>query len=144
MLRAFDRIKQAVATGKVRAITVPLQSGSDTILEAMGREYTLEAAMGALEELRRLAPEMLILTHVLTGFPGETERDFLATLRLLRRFEFDGVAPDCFSPRPNTPALRLPRQVPWLRRKLRYFATIGFIVWRVYLRAGLSLRWRRA
>ncbi len=143
MLRAFDRVKQAVVTGKIRAITVPMQSGSDPILAAMGREYTLEDAMAAFAELRRLAPEMLILTHVLVGFPGETAGDFVATLRMIRRFEFDGVAPDCFSPRPNTKAPRLPGQVPWLSRKLRYFATIGYIVWRVYLRAGLSLRWRR-
>jgi MiaB/RimO family radical SAM methylthiotransferase len=142
MLRAFDRVKRAVATGKIRAITVPMQSGSDRVLDAMGREYTYESVMAALRELQRLAPEMLILTHVLVGFPGETQGDFAATLRMIRDFEFDGVAPDCFSPRRNTLALHLSGHVPWPLRRLRYFVMVGYIIWRVYLRAGLSLRWR--
>jgi threonylcarbamoyladenosine tRNA methylthiotransferase CDKAL1 len=144
MLRAIEGLKRAVASGKIRAITVPMQSGSDRVLEDMGRGYTREAVMEALGELRRLAPEMLIVTHVLVGFPGETHRDFKATLGMIRAFEFDGVAPDCFSTRRNTRAVHLSAHVPWMIRRLRYFAAIGYIVWRVYLRAGLSLRWRPA
>jgi tRNA A37 methylthiotransferase MiaB len=144
MLKAFDKVKQAVATGKIRAITVPMQSAADRVLDAMGREYRYDEVMAALRELQRLAPEMLILSHVLVGFPGERHADFVATMRMVGGFDWDGIAPDCFSPRRNTLALHLSGHVPWTIRRLRYFAMVSYIVWRVYLRAGLSLRWRRA
>jgi tRNA A37 methylthiotransferase MiaB len=131
-----------VATGKIRAVTVPLQSGSDRVLEAMGRGYRLRPALRALAELKRLDPQLLVLTHVMVGFPGETRGEFRSTLRLIGSFEFDGVAPDCYSPRPGTAAARMEGQVPLWARRWRYWSTVGYIVWRVYLRASLGLPWR--
>jgi tRNA A37 methylthiotransferase MiaB len=142
LLRVFDRLKAAVASGRIRAITVPIQSGSDRILGAMGRKYRREPIMEALAELRRLNPELLILTHVLVGFPGETREDFRDTLRMVGSFDFDGVAPDCYSPRKGTVAAALEGQLPLVVRKWRYLRAIWFIVWRVYVRAGLGLERR--
>jgi len=75
----------------------------------------------------------------MVGFPGETREDFRATLRLIKSFEFDGVAPDCFSPRKGTAAARMEDQIPFAVRKWRYYRAIGLIVWRVYIRACLGL-----
>jgi tRNA A37 methylthiotransferase MiaB len=138
-LRVLDGLERVVASGKIRAITVPLQSGSDRLLAAMGREYRLAPAMEALARLKRQHPELLILTHVMVGFPGETRGDFRATLRLIKSFEFDGVAPDCFSPRKGTAAARMEDQIPFAVRRWRYYRTIWLIVWRVYIRACLGL-----
>ncbi len=140
LLRVFDRFRGLVASGKIRAITLPIQSGSDRILEAMGRRYRVGPVMDAVRELSALDPRLLILTHVLVGFPGETREDFRSTLRLIRSFPFDGVAPDCFSPRVGTLAARMANQVPPAVRRARYLWTVAYILWRVYGRASLDFR----
>ncbi len=100
----------------------------------MGRHYRVAPVMKALAELGRLHPDLLILTHVMVGFPGETREDFRSTLGLIRSFEFDGIAPDCYSPRPGARAAEMDGQIPLLRRKWRYLRTYGAIIRRIYLR----------
>lgn len=90
---------------------LPVQSGSNKILQLMGRGYTREHYLELVEKLRNVCPSLSITTDVIVGFPGENDRDFEDTLNLLREVEFDSIFSFKFSPRPGTVAASLPNQV---------------------------------
>jgi threonylcarbamoyladenosine tRNA methylthiotransferase MtaB len=91
---------------------LPLQSGDDAVLAAMGREYTSAAFADLVRQLRRAWPDAALTTDVMTGFPGETEEQFLRTAGFLRATGFTRVHVFPFSSRPGTPASRRRDQVP--------------------------------
>ncbi len=86
---------------------LPLQSGSNTILKKMKREHTVEWYLEQVDEYRRFLPEGAITTDFIVGFPGETEKDFMDTVSVVERVEFDSAFIFEYSPRPGTPALKL-------------------------------------
>ncbi len=88
-------------------IHLPLQSGSDRILGAMGRGYTRGDYLSKVEALRGARRGMAFSSDFLVGFPGETERDFLETLSLMEEVRYDSAFSFCFSPRPGTKAAGL-------------------------------------
>jgi len=99
-------------------IHLPVQSGSDAVLGAMGRGYHANEVTGLVGRLRDAAPEMTLSTDVIAGFPGETDGDHRATVELLRSIEPDIVNVTRFSPRPGTPAHRARDQVPgWVAKE---------------------------
>ena len=83
---------------------LPLQSGSDRILKAMNRTYNSERYISVAEALRSRIPDIALSTDVIIGFPGESEEDFEATLKILKKVEFDLVFSFNFSPREGTRA----------------------------------------
>jgi len=83
-------------------IHLPLQSGSDAVLERMRRGYRAEEYMQRLSQLRAARPDIAVTTDVIVGFPGETEADFEKTLELTARAQFDGQFSFMFSARPKT------------------------------------------
>ena len=87
-----------------RFLHLPLQSGSDRILEKMNRRYTAGDWMELVERARRRIPEITISTDVITGFPGECEEDFQDTVKALERAEPDILNITRFSSRPGTEA----------------------------------------
>jgi tRNA-2-methylthio-N6-dimethylallyladenosine synthase len=91
---------------------LPVQSGHDAVLRRMGRQYTVAAYLDLVERLREAILGIALTTDVIVGFCGETEEQFRATLDLLRMVRYDGVFAAAFSPRPGTPAGRLPDDVP--------------------------------
>ena len=93
-------------------IHLPLQSGSNRILAAMNRRYTVDQYFGLVDRLRRAVPGMAITSDMIVGFPGEEDGDFRATLDAMERVVFDGLFSFKFSPRPGTAAVRLEGQVP--------------------------------
>ena len=96
---------------RISHLLLPIQSGSDRILESMRRGNTASEAEHVVTSLRAAAPDLEISTHVLVGFPGETEQDFEDTLRLLRAGRFDMVEVYGYSDRPGTAAAELPSRV---------------------------------
>ncbi|HTU65687.1 MAG TPA: tRNA (N6-isopentenyl adenosine(37)-C2)-methylthiotransferase MiaB [Steroidobacteraceae bacterium] len=88
-----------------------VQSGSDRILAAMKRGYTALEFKAKLRKLRAVRPDIAVSTDIIVGFPGETERDFEATLKLVRDANFDQSFSFMYSPRPGTPAAALPDDV---------------------------------
>lgn len=88
---------------------VPVQSGSDAVLHAMKREYTVSEFRRVVDTLRKLVPGMQIATDVICGFPGETEDDFEETIKLIEEYKFSQVHISQFYPRPGTPAARMKR-----------------------------------
>lgn len=91
---------------------LPIQSGSDRILKAMGRGYTYAGYLRKTRLLRERVPGVAISTDVIVGFPNETDEDFARTLEALREIRFHSLFAFKYSPRPFTPAAMLPDQVP--------------------------------
>jgi tRNA-2-methylthio-N6-dimethylallyladenosine synthase len=90
---------------------LPLQSGSDAVLERMNRGYTRAHYLDLLAALRDAEPAMAFSTDIIVGFPGETEADFAATAEMIERIGYDNVFVFRYSRRPGTPAATMPEQV---------------------------------
>ena len=88
---------------------VPVQSGSNAVLGAMRREYTVEQFEQVADALLAAVPDMTLATDIIAGFPGESEDDHLATLRLVRKYRFPVLNISQFYPRPGTPAAKMRR-----------------------------------
>lgn len=93
-------------------IHLPLQSGSDAVLQAMNRRYTREQYAATVAKLRAAVPEVELTTDIIVGFPGETEEDFLDTMDMMRRIGFAAAYTFQYSPRAGTRAAAMPEQVP--------------------------------
>ena len=96
----------------VSHLHLPVQSGSDRILAAMKRGYTVLEYKSLVRKLRAARPDLSLTSDFIVGFPGETERDFEATLRLIEELDFDVSFSFVYSPRPGTPAAEMPDEVP--------------------------------
>jgi len=91
---------------------LPVQSGSDRVLAAMKRGHTVLEYKQKIRKLRAARPDLCISTDLIVGFPGETEADFEATLKLVAEVGFDQSFSFLYSARPGTPAAALPGAVP--------------------------------
>ena len=91
---------------------MPLQSGSDAILQSMRRSYRTDKYLGILERVRTALPAAMITTDIIVGFPGETESDFQATLDLTTQAQFAAAYTYKYSIRPGTPAGSMTNQIP--------------------------------
>lgn len=91
---------------------MPLQSGSDRILQEMRRSYRSSRYLGILDRVRSAMPEAMITTDIIVGFPGESEEDFQATMDLATVAQFSAAYTYKYSIRPGTPAGVMPNQVP--------------------------------
>ncbi|MBI4707828.1 MAG: tRNA (N6-isopentenyl adenosine(37)-C2)-methylthiotransferase MiaB [Candidatus Omnitrophica bacterium] len=92
-------------------IHLPIQSGSDMILNLMNRGYTYKEYRIKINNLRNAVHDIAITTDIITGFPGETEEDFQHTVAALSEIEYDGIFAFKYSKRPDTKALDLPNHV---------------------------------
>src|SRR5882672_3831503 len=90
---------------------LPLQSGSDCVLERMNRGYTRAQYLALIDQLRDAEPAMAFSTDIIVGFPGETEADFEATAEMIEQVGYDNVFVFRYSRRPGTPAATMPEQV---------------------------------
>jgi tRNA-2-methylthio-N6-dimethylallyladenosine synthase len=112
---------------------LPVQSGSDRLLRAMRRGYTVEAYRAKVARLRALVPDVALSTDIIVGFPGETEADFEATAALMTELEFDGAFIFKYSPRPGTEAAGWVDDVPRAVKEARNQALLA-------VQAGISRR----
>ena len=95
-----------------RQLHLPVQSGCDRVLRAMNRPYDVEKYLELIAYARRVMPELVLTSDVIIGFPGETEAEAMETVALVEKVRFDALFTFIFSPRPGTPAARLPDPVP--------------------------------
>ena len=93
-------------------IHLPIQSGSNRILEKMNRGYTREEYLSKVDKLRRVCPEIGITTDIIVGFPGETEADFQKTLDIVTEIEYDEFYSFKYSDRPMTRASQFTQKLP--------------------------------
>lgn len=90
---------------------MPLQSGSDRILQSMRRSYRQERYLGIIDRVRTAIPNAAITTDIIVGFPGETEEDFQATLDVVKKVGFTAAYTFQYSRRPGTPAATMDDQI---------------------------------
>ena len=107
LIEVYARVPQLV-----NHLHLPVQSGSDSVLMAMKRRYTALEFKQKIRRLRAVRPEMPISSDFIVGFPGETDRDFEATMQLVEEIRFDQSFSFIYSRRPGTPAASLPDDVP--------------------------------
>ena len=98
---------------------LPVQSGSDRVLTMMKRGHTVLEYKQKIRRIREQRPDISLSSDFIVGFPGETERDFEDTLKLVRELNFDQSFSFVFSPRPGTPAANLPDDTPMEVKKAR-------------------------
>jgi len=101
---------------------LPVQSGSDQILDAMNRKHTAQEYLRLAERIRRARPDIAFSSDFIVGFPEETEEDFRATMRLVSEVGFASAYSFKYSPRPGTPASKTAAQVPEEVKKQRLAA----------------------
>ncbi len=114
----LERLKRLFGTGRVGYVNIPVQSGSQRILDLMSRRYRIDAVVGALRELKQGAHETIFCTHIMINFPTETHDDFLKSLAVAN--EFDEVVFLHYSDNRETPAARLSPKIaePEVSRRL--------------------------
>jgi tRNA-2-methylthio-N6-dimethylallyladenosine synthase len=91
---------------------LPVQSGSDRVLALMKRGYSALEYKAIVRRLRRARPDLALSSDFIVGFPGESDEDFEATMRLIEELRFDQSFSFLYSPRPGTPAAQLPDDTP--------------------------------
>ncbi|MEK6736785.1 MAG: tRNA (N6-isopentenyl adenosine(37)-C2)-methylthiotransferase MiaB [Pseudomonadota bacterium] len=96
----------------VSHLHLPVQSGSDQILTAMKRGYSVLEYKSIIRKLRAIRPDISLSSDFIIGFPGESDADFEATLKLVKEMNFDDSYSFIYSPRPGTPAADLPDHTP--------------------------------
>jgi tRNA-2-methylthio-N6-dimethylallyladenosine synthase len=114
LIRAHAEVPELVSH-----LHLPVQSGSDRILELMKRSYRSADYIETVAQLRNARPNLSLSSDFIVGFPGETERDFDATMDLIDTVRFDASFSFIYSPRPGTPAAELPDPVPLAAKKRR-------------------------
>ncbi len=124
-----DDVIEAMATtpNVMPQLHMPLQSGSDVVLKAMRRSYRQKKFLGILERVREAMPDAAISTDIIVGFPGETEEDFLETLKVVREARFAQAYTFQYSIRPGTPAATMPDQIAPEVVKDRYQRLVALV-----------------
>jgi len=100
-------------------VHLPLQSGSDRILNLMNRHYTVKHYLSLIEKIKKRIPDVAITTDIIVGFPGETEKDFQATVNVMKKVGFDMVYISRYSPRPYTASAKFSENIPESLKKKR-------------------------
>jgi tRNA-2-methylthio-N6-dimethylallyladenosine synthase len=91
---------------------LPVQSGSDRVLRAMNRSHTSESYLRTIEKMRTARPDVAISGDFIVGFPGESDEDFEATLKIVDEVRYASAYSFKYSPRPGTPAAAMEDQIP--------------------------------
>ncbi len=108
-----DLIRAIKECGKVcKHVHLPVQAGSNDVLLRMNRSYTKEHYLDLVEKLKEAVPDIAITTDIIVGFPGETEEDFLETIDIVKRVEFDSAFTFLYSLREGTKAAEMKDQIP--------------------------------
>ena len=94
-----------------RQLHLPVQSGSSRVLKAMNRGYTREQYLEKVRMVREAMPDVVLTSDIITGFPGETEAEAMETVSLIEEVRYDALFTFIYSPRPGTPAAKLPDPV---------------------------------
>ncbi|WP_152207679.1 tRNA (N6-isopentenyl adenosine(37)-C2)-methylthiotransferase MiaB [Marinobacter changyiensis] len=114
LIKAYEQVPELVSH-----LHLPVQSGSDRILAQMKRGHTALEYKSKLRRLRAIRPDISFSSDFIIGFPGETEKDFEATMKLINDIGFDASFSFIYSARPGTPAADLPDETPMDIKKQR-------------------------
>ena len=117
-----DDVIDAIAScDKVcKLIHLPLQSGNTKVLKEMNRKYTKEQYLELVEKMKNKIPNLTLSTDIIVGFPGETDEEFLDTLDVVERVNFEQIYMFIYSRRKGTPADKMENQVPEEIKHIRF------------------------
>ncbi len=115
LIECFERLPKLASQ-----LHLPVQSGSDRVLAAMKRGYTVLEYKSLVRKLRAARPSLSLTSDFIVGFPGETDADFEKTLALAEEVRFDGSFNFLYSVRPGTPAAELEQPVPQALKQARF------------------------
>ena len=109
-----DEVIDVIANNKKisKAIHLPVQSGSTSILKSMNRKYTREHYLNLVNKIKSKIPDVFLSTDIIVGFPGETEEDFNDTMSLVKEVNYGGLFGFMYSKRSGTVAESMPNQIP--------------------------------
>lgn len=129
MKQLYSELEKVFESGKIGKLGCQVQSGSNKILKLMGRQYTAEDWVDLMTDINRKFPNIQLSTHLMVGFPTESDSDFKATCNLLYKVQLDEVCIFKYSNRPTLPARKLTQQVPEKIKEIRYkqLSKIAFI-----------------
>jgi tRNA A37 methylthiotransferase MiaB len=113
LIKYFDELMPLLLSNqnKIFNLRIPIQSGSNRILRLMKRGYDIDEVKLCLNEISKKMPELAICTHIIVGFPGETDEDYEATCQLLKQFKFDHLALYLYDDRPMTESYKMPNKI---------------------------------
>lgn len=139
MIKYYSALKPIFDKGNIISLYIPFQSGSDRVLEKMGRFYSTKELTPLVKELKKKNPDMVTKTHLLHSFPSETWPEFFSSIK--EGLVYDFVAAFPYSPRPGTHAALFPDQVKPFTKKLRtIIAGSLFLAWNIYRSIAGSAR----
>ena len=104
--KLFDTMARCSHVAK--QLHLPVQSGNSRVLKAMNRGYTREKYLEKLRYARSVMPDLVLTSDIIIGFPGETEAEAMDTVSLVEEVRYDALFTFLYSPRPGTPAAKLP------------------------------------
>lgn len=110
-----------------RAVHLPVQSGSDSVLKAMNRKYTAADYIKKIEILKKYVPDCAVTTDLIVGFPGETDEDFEATSSLVKKVNYASAFTFVYSRRDGTVAAKMPNQIPEEVSKKRIMELVSLV-----------------
>lgn len=113
-IKYYDLLEPLLQTNYKRILSfrIPVESGSDKILKRMKRPYQIEEVKKYLLLIKEKIPDLNLFTHIIVGFPGETEEDFSQTLAFIKEVPFDSVGVFSYSDRPMTEAYKMEGKLP--------------------------------
>jgi MiaB/RimO family radical SAM methylthiotransferase len=118
--KMIDRFSSVLESKKIQYTEMAAESGSNSVLKMMNRNYTIEEYKQLAKTMRQAYPQLILRTQLIAGFPTETEEDFLESMRLIDDVPFDYVEVYEFSARPGTAAEKLEPKVPDRIKRQRF------------------------
>jgi len=111
-LEVFDKLFSLLKDPRIKYLNITVQSGSEKVLNDMKRPVDIKKLIQAMKKIREEIPELIVRTHYMVGFPGETDDDFNETVKFMEETKVYKSLIFPFAPRPNTPAEKMDNQVP--------------------------------
>jgi tRNA-2-methylthio-N6-dimethylallyladenosine synthase len=112
LIECYQPAERGGVARLAKHLHLPVQSGSNRVLQKMGRHHKIEAYIAQMQRLREISPDVGISTDLIVGFPTETEEDFQETIKLLDAIQYDNIYAFAYSPRPGTRASKMDDDVP--------------------------------
>lgn len=112
LIECYQPAEKGGVARLAKHLHLPVQSGSNRVLQKMGRHHQIEGYFAQMDRLREICPDVGISTDLIVGFPTETEEDFQETIKLLDRVQYDNIYAFAYSPRPGTRAEKMVDDVP--------------------------------
>ncbi len=136
LIEYFPRLLELFKLGKISMVQVPVQSGSNRVLELMNRKYDIGLFRECIRSINEEVPQLKLDTHFIVGHPGEREQDFQQSLDLIRELKFHKITAFAYEPKENTLSATMPEQVPEEEKSRRFKQ-----VWTTALKSHLA-RWQ--